>query len=655
MVRNAQQTSDVSLEDLATTNDIVRDALALHELGGGAVYIDSLLDVNRRTAADADVIVETIDELRDAAGTGQNIWVPNSTQIDLAGNTLHFEDQWIGSGRGVDNADGGLLFSSEKGDDTHAWDEGSARGHLHLHGDSAMFGLRVRGDCLDWPAEAHPGYVEFPDGDREERELVYAANRGRAINVYDSAVTISNTEIWGWGSQGIHMGRRTSDAVDCFIHHCDIHDCMMTSAGYGVDIVRGVPVIEDTYFTATRHSLDTFGYWNSGWVARRCVFGPSHSSHILDAHGLHNNVSTDADFLDDPENPESKDWIRRASGNMLAEECTFLYTHVIPDATFDQGRPSWAASIRGVPWPNDGDGIRIRRCAFAHDGPQSQNFGPRSFSDPAAVNQQVHDDVPDELVGADGFTTNFSIEDNQYNIGLVPEYDGVHGAPLSIASPETTAPDEPADDEPEPEPDDPLDRQAVPTVGFTYGGLGNSGATYGSGIVESGAEDEPETETLTLVGRGASYGSRTSPPPNRTWLIGRSRVDGILGEHPTLTIGETATFDVVLTPRRLANHLGRYEQLRDRILYASETVLMGRTYDGRPWFTEQHNKESLVVKVQPGRDTNTGQRGVWGIIDGGDDATTLPETMAQLSVDIHVLAELRDYPNREAVIADLGR
>lgn len=200
-------------------------------------------------------------------------------------------------------------------------------------------------------------------------------------------------------------------------------------------------------------------------------------------------------------------------------------------------------------------------------------------------------------------------------------------------------------------------------TGFSYGRQG--GATYG-------VRSEPEVEgnygqdygdsyggeptgEIIYIGEGATYGTVTEPPTDTSWLIGRSRVDGIEGEHPTLTINETSTFNVVLTPQRLANHIGRYEQLRDRLMYASDTVTTGTTYDGRPWFTERHNDESLVVKVQPGRDRSLATRGVWGIIVGGDDATTLPGTLARLSVDILVLAELRDYPNREAVIADLGR
>lgn len=184
--------------------------------------------------------------------------------------------------------------------------------------------------------------------------------------------------------------------------------------------------------------------------------------------------------------------------------------------------------------------------------------------------------------------------------------------------------------------------------GYTYGGVGDSGRTYG-------VRPDNESETTTLVGAGGTYGTRTTAPEDTSWLIGRSRVDGIEGEHPTLMINETTTFRIVLTPHRLANHIGRYEQLRDRIFYADETVTTGTTYDGRPWFTERHNDESLVVKVQPGRDRSLGTRGVWGIIKGGDDATSLPADLARLSVDILVLADIRDYPTREAVIDDLGR
>lgn len=173
--------------------------------------------------------------------------------------------------------------------------------------------------------------------------------------------------------------------------------------------------------------------------------------------------------------------------------------------------------------------------------------------------------------------------------------------------------------------------------GFTYGGAASpAGATYGG----------PS---------GATYGTDIPPPVDTSWLIGRSRVDGVLAPHPTITIGETSTFDAVIkADGGLSNHRYRYEQLRDRLAYASDTVTTGRTYDGTPWFRERHDRESLVVKIEPGRDTPA-TRGVWGIIERGADRTTLPDVAAQLSIDVFVLAEADEYPSREAVIDDLGR
>lgn len=171
-------------------------------------------------------------------------------------------------------------------------------------------------------------------------------------------------------------------------------------------------------------------------------------------------------------------------------------------------------------------------------------------------------------------------------------------------------------------------------TGRSFGGAG--GGTYG------GVE-------------GGTYGTDPRPPRDQTWIVGRSRADAIRPPHPNITIGETARFDFVFQQSGVGAHVERYEQLRDRIMYASDTVTTGRTYDGSPWFRERHNKESLVVKVEPGPDIEAAARGIWGIIEGGNDRTNLAQVSAEISVEIFVLAELDQYATREEVKNNLER
>lgn len=149
---------------------------------------------------------------------------------------------------------------------------------------------------------------------------------------------------------------------------------------------------------------------------------------------------------------------------------------------------------------------------------------------------------------------------------------------------------------------------------------------------------------------GAYYGEeglRTSP--DTTFLLGRSRADGLIPPLPDFTIGEITQFEVLFLPDGLPDHRGRYNQVRDRIMYAnSDSVHTDTHFDSSPWFTERHQNETLLVRCDPGRDLDE-VRPVWGLIRGGSDATHFPGSGATLSVDVYVLAELSDFETRREV------
>lgn len=173
---------------------------------------------------------------------------------------------------------------------------------------------------------------------------------------------------------------------------------------------------------------------------------------------------------------------------------------------------------------------------------------------------------------------------------------------------------------------------------------------------------------LTLGGAGGTaYGAtdavygQTTPAltPDTTLLVGRSRADGLQPPTPDITIGDTTTFDLVFeTGRHMPNAEDRYLQVRDRLHYANDDAITTDTmYDGTPWFTENHNRETLLVKVDPGRDIHD-ITPVWGVIAGGSDSTERAHrdgVAAQVAVDVFVLASAEDYDTRAEIRADFER
>lgn len=137
--------------------------------------------------------------------------------------------------------------------------------------------------------------------------------------------------------------------------------------------------------------------------------------------------------------------------------------------------------------------------------------------------------------------------------------------------------------------------------------------------------------------------------PDHTFLLGRSRADGLIPPLPDVTIGEVTTYDLLFMPDGLPDHLGRYNQVRDRIMYANrDSVHTDTAFDSTPWYTERHRNETLLVRCEPGRDLDE-VRPVWGIIRGGDDDTHFPGSGAALRVDVFVLADLDEYDTRREV------
>lgn len=163
---------------------------------------------------------------------------------------------------------------------------------------------------------------------------------------------------------------------------------------------------------------------------------------------------------------------------------------------------------------------------------------------------------------------------------------------------------------------------------------------------------------VSAYGGDASYYGKDTPvmTPDHTIRIGRSRADAVTVPMPEYTVGEETTFDLVFDSRsRIPHQIERYDQLRDRGMYAnSESVITDTAFDGTPWFAESHPYETLLVDVEPGRDL-AHVRGVWGILTGVEDDSEIPEQHARVSVTVFVLADRDEYETRYAVRREFER
>ena len=115
----------------------------------------------------------------------------------------------------------------------------------------------------------------------------------------------------------------------------------------------------------------------------------------------------------------------------------------------------------------------------------------------------------------------------------------------------------------------------------------------------------------------------------------------VIESQPAPPLGETASWDLLFRPEAGADHLERYRALLAFREHAGSYVA-GVDVRHRPWYREQHDRESLLVALRPPADSQTG-RGVWGLIDTIEDDTTTPSARAVVSIDLLVLASTEEF------------
>ncbi|WP_122091143.1 hypothetical protein [Halalkalicoccus subterraneus] len=379
------------------TNDRVLECLEGRPIGGGVGHRANI------GLADADVTVESTGAFFDALDSSADvIGVPGHVQIDLSGRDLTLSGQTIVSNRGIDGSPGALLYTTDHGEDSPAWDGGSnGRGLITMEGGSRISGVRLRGPYHDYYDDpAYPGYIPLDAGDNyQEREAMRQERYARGMRILDDDVEVDNCEIYGWPMQAISVGT-SSTAVSPHIHHIYGHDCMMVGAGYVIDVLNGHPTIEMSYFNATRHAIVGFGFSTCGYTLEDSVFGPTTYSHAVDMHTLAENG-----YGDD----------LTAGGRVEVRRCTFAFTHSIQD------NPTQAIAFRGYP---DEEYV-TENCRFVHeiDGEEP----PENVSNDGGLAPYRQVNVPR------GEWHDWTFRNNQYGLGE-PHEPGV-GAPVNLDDP----------------------------------------------------------------------------------------------------------------------------------------------------------------------------------------------------------------------------
>lgn len=241
-----------------STDGVAAEPSGSGTVGGGPGYAN----VVPQSAADA--VVQSRRELDDAlaaANTGDIVYVPGGTSIDLGDQEYSIDDGvTLASDRGIDGSPGALLFTDAEPDEL-----------LTLYGTARLTGVQLRGP--------HPGDDWGGDSSAEGVET-----RG--------AGEVDNCDIWGFSYAGIE----TEVGDGAHIHHNVIRENNKSGLGYGVVANAGTTLIEYNYFNYNRHSVATSGD-NPGYVLRYNHFGPTEVMHNIDAHEptgnryeIHNNI-----------------------------------------------------------------------------------------------------------------------------------------------------------------------------------------------------------------------------------------------------------------------------------------------------------------------------------------------------------------------------
>jgi len=239
-------------------------------LGGGAGY--------DRILTDGDFVVRTAEELQGAlkqATSGQTVFIPGGTQIDLTGRPITVPaGVTLASDRGAVQQDGSvstgaLLFTSVRQKEAVFLSERARFCGITLVGPDTERHLTHLNRGLN---ETGSKYTEY----------YYKLPLTRGISVTGVGAEIDNCEIAGFSESGVYLG----GYVDITVHHNWIHHNQRNGFGYGV-VLYGQTYVEiyRNLFNFDRHAIAADGSANSGYSAHDNAHLGTAIYHIFDAHG----------------------------------------------------------------------------------------------------------------------------------------------------------------------------------------------------------------------------------------------------------------------------------------------------------------------------------------------------------------------------------
>ncbi|ADJ14505.1 hypothetical protein [Halalkalicoccus jeotgali] len=319
---------------------------------------------------DADVQADTVEQLKHHASQndGRVVWLPSENLYDFSGTTLTVTDVTIASGRSSSTG-GATILTEDEGTSSPAWAGGSnGTGLIRMEDNARITGVEIRGPHTSVTEhQAIPGYFPFAPGSEAERERWREARFARGIHIQGDNCRVDNSEVWAFSVQGIAVGGEgaVSNAIVAYSH---VHNTMMTSYGYCVDIRHGDVTVYKSYLDAARHAMCGSGHADANYYVLESTIGPWTSSHPLDMHRVGENESGSSD-------PSDSNWEQRAGGTMLVRGSDILAKRV-PDLPFinhNQGGGTPHARIRGVPL--DGFYFEDNRCSHPGIGAGIEQSG----------------------------------------------------------------------------------------------------------------------------------------------------------------------------------------------------------------------------------------------------------------------------------------
>jgi hypothetical protein len=240
-------------------------------IGGGAGYAN-IMTSGDQTATD----LESLREALAAAESGQTVFIPGETEIDLT--TLIYIEQLVlevpagvtlAGARGQDGSPGAILTS----------DALKTPVMIRAGGPGVRItGLRIRGPNTKRYIDHHTRAFG-PGGGGHEYYYKFPTSNG--IETEHDGLEVDNCEISGFAHGGIYL--RTGQ--EHRIHHNFIHHCQYQGLGYGVCHNTASSLIECNLFDWNRHSIAGTGRPGSSYVARHNVELGVSLSHCFDMHG----------------------------------------------------------------------------------------------------------------------------------------------------------------------------------------------------------------------------------------------------------------------------------------------------------------------------------------------------------------------------------